>query len=64
MRRILHLGPDMIDREITARIDRDNGQCALGATMTEFATHLGAVVVAEEIENEKGARGCHGAWHN
>ncbi|MFJ5860975.1 EAL domain-containing protein [Pseudarthrobacter sp. NPDC092439] len=55
MRHILQLAPDIIkiDREIIAGIDKSKGQYALGAAMTEFAAHVGAVVVAEGIETER-----------
>jgi PAS domain S-box-containing protein len=55
MRHILQLTPDIIkiDREIIAGIDKNKGQYALNAAMTEFAAHLEAIVVAEGIETKR-----------
>lgn len=52
MRHILQLRPDIIklDRSLIAGIDRNQGQQALGAAMVEFASQIGARIVAEGIE--------------
>jgi EAL domain-containing protein (putative c-di-GMP-specific phosphodiesterase class I) len=54
MRHILQLQPELIklDRHIVAGIDGNHGQRALCAAMVEFATQIGAVLIAEGIETE------------
>ena len=54
MRHVLRLRPDIIklDRSLIAGIDDDDGQRALGAAMTVFASQIGATVVAEGVETE------------
>ncbi|WP_426997642.1 EAL domain-containing protein [Pseudarthrobacter sp. N5] len=52
MSRVLHLKPDFIKlgRSVIDGVDVDAGQHALAASMVEFATQIGAVLVAEGIE--------------
>lgn len=54
MRHVLHIRPDIIklDRSLIAGIDDDQGQRALGAALLEFASQIGATLVAEGIETE------------
>ncbi|KQR64099.1 hypothetical protein ASF98_11340 [Arthrobacter sp. Leaf337] len=54
MRHVLHVRPDIIklDRSLTAGIDDDQGQRALGAALAEFARRIGATLVAEGIETQ------------
>lgn len=54
MRHVLRLRPDIIklDRSLIAGIDDDDGQRALGAAMTVFASQIGATIVAEGVETE------------
>ncbi|SDP44178.1 PAS domain S-box-containing protein [Arthrobacter sp. ok909] len=54
MRHVLHIRPDIIklDRSLIAGIDDDQGRCALGAALVEFARQIGATLVG----NARGAR--------
>lgn len=55
MRHILQLRPDIVklDRTLIAGIDNDQARQALGRAMVEFASQIGATIVAEGIETRE-----------
>jgi EAL domain-containing protein (putative c-di-GMP-specific phosphodiesterase class I) len=52
MRHVVSLGPDIIklDRSLIASMDRDSGRRELARSLSRFARHTGASLVAEGIE--------------
>ena len=55
---ILRLRPDIIklDRELTAGLESDPIRRALAAALSHFAQEIGAITVAEGIENDQQLR--------
>ena len=60
LRHIVTIAPEIVklDRSLISRLDDDGPRRALGEAMVQFATKIGAVLIAEGIERAEERQAC------